>query len=67
MAGAAGMWASRRLAAQPAAGATSLTSSLTVFDGGSNIVAFKGGEAFVLVDSGGPKSGDQVRAALGGR
>lgn len=57
------MWASRRLAAQqPAA---RLTDKLVVLDGGgANVVALSAGDALVLVDSGAPKSGDKVMAAL---
>jgi glyoxylase-like metal-dependent hydrolase (beta-lactamase superfamily II) len=32
--------------------------------GGSNVLAFSSSDGFVLVDSGAPKSGDQVKAAL---
>src|SRR6202020_627012 len=40
---------------------------LTVVDGGgSNVLAFSTGDGLVLVDSGAPKSGDKVMAALKG-
>jgi cyclase len=51
-------------------GATSvrrLSDKLAVIDGGgTNVVAFSGGDGLVLVDSGAPKSGDQVMASLKG-
>ncbi len=44
-----------------------LTGTLAVIDGGgANVTAFSTGEGFVLVDSGAPKSGDAVMAALKG-
>ncbi len=53
------MWAAPRfLRAQ-------LPGKLTVVDGGgSNVLAFSTGDGLVLVDSGAPKSGDKVMAAL---
>lgn len=51
--------------AQPSV--TKLTGAVSVIDaGGSNVTAFSSGEGFVLVDSGAPKSGDAVMAALKG-
>src|SRR5277367_406011 len=45
--------------------ATKLTGTLSVIDGGgANVTALSTGEGFVLVDSGAPKSGDQVMAGL---
>jgi len=42
------------------------TDKLAVIDGGgTNVVAFSSADGFVLVDSGAPKSGDKVKAALG--
>jgi glyoxylase-like metal-dependent hydrolase (beta-lactamase superfamily II) len=66
VAGAIGLWTSRILSAQQASGeARRLTDQLTVVDGGgSNVVAFSTGDGLVLVDSGAPKSGDRVMAAL---
>ncbi|MGH9594850.1 MAG: MBL fold metallo-hydrolase, partial [Bryobacteraceae bacterium] len=66
MAGALTMWASRLLEAQPAAGGVQrLTDKLAVVGGGgSNVLAFSAGDGLVLVDSGAPKSGDQVMAGL---
>jgi glyoxylase-like metal-dependent hydrolase (beta-lactamase superfamily II) len=37
----------------------------TIDAGGSNVLAFDTGDGFVLVDSGAPKSGDKILAALG--
>ena len=58
-------WASRPLSAQqPSNG--HLTDKLSVIDGdGTNVVAFSFADGFVLVDSGAPKSGDKIMAALG--
>jgi glyoxylase-like metal-dependent hydrolase (beta-lactamase superfamily II) len=61
------MWtASRVLSAQQASGAVRrLTDKVAVVDGGgANMVAFFNGDTVILVDSGAPKSGDQVMAAL---
>jgi len=61
------MWtASRVLSAQQASGGVRrLTDKVAVVDGGgANMVAFFSGDAIILVDSGAPKSGDQVMAAL---
>ena len=42
------------------------TDKLAVIEaGGTNVVAFSSTDGFVLVDSGAPKSGDKVKAALG--
>jgi glyoxylase-like metal-dependent hydrolase (beta-lactamase superfamily II) len=42
-----------------------LTDKVAVIDGGGpNVLAFSSGEGLVLVDSGAPKSGDQVMAGL---
>jgi cyclase len=61
MAGALSMWAAPRLlTAQQRPG-----DGLTVLDGGgTNILALTTADGLVLVDSGAPKSGDQVMAAL---
>ena len=66
VAGALTVWASPRiLTGQQAAGSVRLTDKLAVVDGGgSNVLAFSAGEGLVLVDSGAPKSGEQVMAAL---
>ncbi len=61
MAGAIAMWAPRFANAQQ----TRVTDKLSVVDGGgSNVVAFASSDGLVLVDSGVPKSGDKVMAAL---
>jgi cyclase len=63
VAGALTLWAPRLLKAQQPL--TKLTGTLAVIDGGgANVTAFSTGEGFVLVDSGAPKSGDAVTAAL---
>jgi cyclase len=66
MASGLAVWASPRiLSAQAAGGARRLTDKLAVVDGGgANVLAFSAGDGLVLVDSGAPKSGDQVMAAL---
>lgn len=52
-------------AQQTAGGFRRLTDKLAVVDGGgANVLAFSGGDGLVLVDSGAPKSGDRVMAAL---
>ena len=61
MTGALTMWAS------PFLSAAQSTANLRVVDaGGANVVAFSTGDALVLVDSGAPKSGDALAAALKG-
>jgi cyclase len=65
VAGALTLWAPRLLKAQQAV--TKLTGTLAVIDGGgANVTALSTGESFVLIDSGAPKSGDAVMAALKG-
>jgi glyoxylase-like metal-dependent hydrolase (beta-lactamase superfamily II) len=71
MAGTLTLWASPLLRASQQAGAATgvqkLTDRISVLDGGgSNVVAFFTGEGFLLVDSGAPKSGDRIAAALKG-
>jgi len=52
-------------AQQAAGGLRRLTDKVAVVDGGgANVLAFSGVDGFVLVDSGAPKSGDRVMAAL---
>ncbi len=61
---AGGVLAARALSAQQLS-STRLTDKLSVIDGGgANVVAFSSADGFVLVDSGAPKSGDKVMAAL---
>ncbi|HEY7335677.1 MAG TPA: MBL fold metallo-hydrolase [Bryobacteraceae bacterium] len=63
--GALGAWASRSLSAQQAPDLRRLTDSLAVLDGGgANVVALSTADGFVLVDSGAPKSSEEVIAAL---
>jgi glyoxylase-like metal-dependent hydrolase (beta-lactamase superfamily II) len=59
-------WPSARvLSAQQAGGGRRLTDQMTIVDGGgSNVLAFLGGDGFVLVDSGAPKSFDRIMASL---
>src|SRR5262249_47169980 len=53
-------WTSRLLAAQR------LTDKVSVIDGGvANVLAFSSTDGLVLVDSGAPRAGDKVMAALG--
>jgi glyoxylase-like metal-dependent hydrolase (beta-lactamase superfamily II) len=55
------------LRAQAAGGASKLTDKISVVDGGgSNVVAFSTGDGLLLVDSGVPKFGDKLVAALKG-
>jgi cyclase len=65
-AGALGLWASpRMLRAQAATGVRRLTDKFAIVDGGgSNVLAFSAADGLVLVDSGAPKSADQLMAAL---
>ena len=67
MAGAVAMWASPRiLAAQQTGEVRRLADNVALVDGGgSNVLAVSTGQGLVLVDSGAPRSGDQVMAALG--
>ena len=59
-------WVPRRVVAQqPADGFVRLTQDVAVVDGGgSNVVALSTARGLVVVDSGAPKSGDAVMAAL---
>ena len=51
--------------ASTAANARRLTDKISILDsGGANVVAFSGGDGLVLVDSGVPKTGDALLAAL---
>jgi glyoxylase-like metal-dependent hydrolase (beta-lactamase superfamily II) len=59
--------AARALSAQQLSGVR-ITDKLSIIDGGgANVVAFSSTDGFVLVDSGAPKSGDKVMAAVGGK
>jgi cyclase len=70
VAGALSMWASRPIFGQQAVGAVRrLTDRMAVVDaGGANVVAFStpssSSDGLVLVDSGAPKSGERLMAAL---
>src|SRR5688572_16131892 len=67
--GSLSLWAARFLAAGRQATNTvrRLTDKISVVDsGGANVVAFNGGEGLVLVDSGVPKGGETLLAALRG-
>ena len=62
-AGAVALWAAPRVRAQQqtAGRVQRLTDKLVVLDGGgANVLAFASADGSVLVDSGGPESGDQV-------
>jgi len=63
--GALTLWASPRILKGQQSGSARLTDKLAVLDGGgANILAFSSSDGLVLVDSGAPKSGDQVMAGL---
>jgi cyclase len=67
-AGAITLWGGPRLLSGQSApgGVRRLTDKVVVVDGGgSNVLALSSGDGLVLVDSGAPKSGDQVIAAIG--
>ena len=67
--GSLSLWAARFLAAGQQATNTvrRLTDKIAVVDsGGANVVAFNGSEGLVLVDSGVPKGGEALLAALRG-
>jgi glyoxylase-like metal-dependent hydrolase (beta-lactamase superfamily II) len=72
MAGTLTLWASPLLRASQqvpnaANGVRRLTDKLSVLDsGGANVVVFNAGDGLVLVDSGVPKTGDPLLAALRG-
>ncbi len=64
LAGALAVWGAPRVQAQPTS-LRRLNEKLAVVDGGgSNILVFSAGDGLLLVDSGAPKSGEQVMAAL---
>jgi cyclase len=64
LSGALPLWAFRTLYAQQLARGTRLLTITTIDGGGSNAICLNSGEGLVLVDSGAPKSGDQVMAAI---
>lgn len=60
-------WARARQRAAAAGGVRRLTDKLSVVEaGGTNVVALSAGDGLLLVDSGAPKSGDKLVAALKG-
>jgi len=63
VAAALGVFASRRMGAQQGAYA-SFSRTGVINAGGANVIAFPTGQGLVLVDSGAPKSGDQLMADL---
>ena len=65
VAGALALWASPRSLRSQQALVQRLSDKLAVVDGGgANVLALLTGDGLVMVDSGAPKSGDQVMAAL---
>jgi cyclase len=66
LAGALSTWVSRTLRGQQSTtGVRRLADKLAVMQGGgANVLVFSGDAGLILVDSGAPKSGDQVMAAL---
>lgn len=61
----AAAWASPRIVrAQQAPGIRLAAKLIVINGGGANVVAFSTGDGLILVDSGAPKSGDQVMAGL---
>jgi glyoxylase-like metal-dependent hydrolase (beta-lactamase superfamily II) len=59
-----GLFATRRVHAQQGGGSFSSSLTLVINAGGANVVAFPISDGLVLVDSGAPKSADQLTAAL---
>ena len=70
MTGALTLWASPLLRAaqqaSAAAGVKKVTDRVSVIDAGTNVVVLSGGDGLLLVDTGAPKSGDKLTAALKG-
>jgi len=68
MTGALTLWASPLLRAAPqasaAAGLKKVTDRVSVIDAGTNVVVLSGGDGLLIVDTGAPKSGDRLTAAL---
>lgn len=63
--GALSLWGSPRILNAQPAGVRRLTDRIAVLDGGgSNVLALSTADGYVLVDSGAPKSADQVLAGL---
>jgi glyoxylase-like metal-dependent hydrolase (beta-lactamase superfamily II) len=73
MTGALTLWASPLVLtgraapqANAAAGVKKLTDRVSVIDAGTNVVVLSGGGGLLIVDTGAPKSGDKLTAALKG-
>ena len=70
MTGALTLWASPLLRAaqetSAAAGVKKVTDRVSVIDAGTNVVVLSGGDGLLIVDTGVPKSGDKLTAALRG-
>ena len=73
MTGALTLWAAplvraARQSQQPsaAAGAKKVTDRVSVIDAGTNVIVLSGNDGLLLVDTGAPKSGDRLAAALKG-
>ncbi len=70
MTGALTLWASPLLRAarqaSAAAGVKKIADRISVIDAGTNVVVLSGGDGLLLVDTGAPKSGDKLAAALKG-
>jgi glyoxylase-like metal-dependent hydrolase (beta-lactamase superfamily II) len=73
MTGALTLWASPLVLtgraapqANAAAGVKKLTDRVSVIDAGTNVVVLSGGGGLLIVDTGAPKSGDRLTAALKG-
>ncbi len=65
MAGVFTLWASPRMLKGQQTGAGRLPDKFAIFDGGgANVLVFSTGEGLMLVDSGAPKSGDELTANL---
>jgi len=70
MTGALALWASPSLRAaqqaSAAAGVKKVTDRVSVIDAGTNVIVLSGADGLLLVDTGAPKSGDRLAAALKG-
>src|SRR5262245_4812343 len=73
MTGALTLWASPLVLtaraepqANAAAGVKKVTDRVSVIDAGTNVVVLSGGNGLLIVDTGAPKSGDRLTAALKG-
>jgi glyoxylase-like metal-dependent hydrolase (beta-lactamase superfamily II) len=70
MTGALTLWASPLLRAaqqaSAAAGVKKVVDRISLIDAGTNVIVLSGGDGLLLVDTGAPKSGDRLAAALKG-